>query len=246
MAVERIIELVTHRTLYPEIQTQLHFIKENCYRLMNCLTSLEASNTPLACSVFNTLEDLRSYLLAGVSKTRFGEETDRYLSRLGQSEKRKMIKSFQSVFKKSSDKLNGHLDRHPAYSFYRVVRVFDPRQLPCLSHDIANYEDEIKALKEPSQELMDEWLIYTQFQPDALPSALELPSFWASMVGRFPLLSQIALNAIWMPVTSVDVERSFSQYKYLLNERRESLTQDNTKRLMLLYFNGDIEHRFNN
>ena len=116
MAVERIIELVTHRTLYPEIQTQLHFIKENCYRLMNCLTSLEASNTPLACSVFNTLEDLRSYLLAGVSKTRFGEETDRYLSRLGQSEKRKMIKSFQSVFKKSSDKLNGHLDRHPAYS----------------------------------------------------------------------------------------------------------------------------------
>ena len=93
MAVERIIELVTHRTLYPEIQIQLHFIKENCYRLMYCLTSLEASNTPLGCSVFNTLEDLRSYLLAGVSKTQFGEETDRYLSRLGQSEKRKMIKS---------------------------------------------------------------------------------------------------------------------------------------------------------
>ena len=81
VAVERIIELVTHRTLYPEIQTQLHFIKENCYRLMYCLTSLEASNTPLACSVFNTLEDLRSYLLVGVSKTRFGEETDRYLQR---------------------------------------------------------------------------------------------------------------------------------------------------------------------
>ena len=59
-----------------------------------------------------------------------------------------------------------HLDRHPAYSFYWVVSVFDPRQLPCLSHDIADYEDEIKALKEPSQELMDKWLIYTQFQSD--------------------------------------------------------------------------------
>ena len=79
MAVERIIESVTHSTLYLEIQTQLHFIKENCYRLMYCLTSLEASNTTLASSVFNTLEDLRSYLLAGVSKTRFGEETDRDL-----------------------------------------------------------------------------------------------------------------------------------------------------------------------
>ena len=129
-----------------------------------------------------------------------------------------------------------HLDRHPAYRFYRVVRLFDPRQLPCLSHDIANYEDEIEALKEPSQELMDEWLIYTQFQSDALPSALELPSFWASMVGRFPFLSQIAFNVIWMPVTSVDVERSFSQYKYLLNERRESLTQDHTRKTHAFVF----------
>ena len=93
---------------------------------------------------------------------------------------------------------------------------------------------------------MDEWLIYTQLQPDALPSAFELPSFWAREVGRFPIPSQIALNTIWMPVTSVDVERCFSQYKYLLNERRESLTQDNTKKLMLLYFIGDIVHHFNN
>ena len=87
MAVERIIELVTHRTLYPEIQTQLYFITENCYQLMYCLTSLEASNTPLACSVLNTLEDLCSYLLAGVPKTWFGEETDSIYRDLG-SQKR--------------------------------------------------------------------------------------------------------------------------------------------------------------
>ena len=64
------------------------------------------------------------------------------------------------------------------------------------------------------------------------------------MQNRFPLLSAIASEAIWMPVACVDVERSFSQYKHLLNDRRESLTEENTKRLVMLYHNGDIEGRF--
>ena len=60
------------------------------------------------------------------------------------------------------------------------------------------------------------------------------------------MLSKIAVNYIWMPVTSVDVERSFSEYKHLLNDRRERLTEENTRRLMILYYNGDIEHQFRN
>ena len=65
------------------------------------------------------------------------------------------------------------------------------------------------------------------------------------MASRFPLLCKIATESIWMPVTSVDVERSFSNYKHLLNDRRERLTEENTRRLMILYYNGDIEHSFN-
>ena len=64
------------------------------------------------------------------------------------------------------------------------------------------------------------------------------------MKTRFSNLAVIALQAIWMPVASVDVERSFSQYKYILNDRRESLTEENTKRLLLLYYNSDIEGHF--
>ena len=47
-----------------------------------------------------------------------------------------------------------------------------------------------------------------------------------------------------MPVASVEVERSFSLYKHILNKRCESLTEENTKRLVLLYYNGDIEGHF--
>ena len=78
MAVERIIELVTHKTIYPEISLQLYFVKENCQRLMMVLTSLEAKGSPLACTVYNTLEGLRSYLRAGTINTSFGEEQIAY------------------------------------------------------------------------------------------------------------------------------------------------------------------------
>ena len=64
------------------------------------------------------------------------------------------------------------------------------------------------------------------------------------MRDRFPLLAAVAMEAIWMPVASVDVERSLSQYKYLLNDRRESLSEENTERLVMLYHNGDIERHF--
>lgn len=222
---------------------QLYFLKENCQRLMNVLTALEARDTPLACSVFNMMEDLRSYLLTGTTKEQFGEETDRLLAKLGQTERKKMVKSFHKVFQLSLNKLDLHLRNLPAYDYYKAVRIFHPRQLLSLSHDIDTYGTQIPALVNPSTELMEEWLIYTQLRLESLPSLAELPLFWANMQGRFPILTLIASDAIWMPVSSVDVERSFSQYKHLLNDRRESLTDDNTRRLMMLYFNGDIEHR---
>ena len=46
-----------------------------------------------------------------------------------------------------------------------------------------------------------------------------------------------------LPVTSVDVERSFSQYKHLLNDRRRHLERT-ARDLMMLYCNGDVEGEF--
>ena len=120
-----------------------------------------------------------------------------------------MITSFQL----SLNKLDTHLKKHQAYDYYKAARIFYPQQLPCLTHDIEEYGRGMTALSNPSVELMEEWLFYTKYRQDSLPNLVQLPSFWGSMRGRFPLLSHIASDAIWMPVTSVDVERSFSQYK---------------------------------
>ena len=96
-----------------------------------------------------------------------------------------------------------------------------------------------------SPELIEEFLIYYQSSLDTLPDPFVLSDYWRSLSFRFPLLSSIAKRVIWMPVTSVDVERSFSQYKHLLSDQREGLAKDNTRHLLMLYYNGDIQGRFN-
>ena len=45
MAVQRILELETHKEIHPEILLQLYFLKENCQRLIIVLTSLEKKIT---------------------------------------------------------------------------------------------------------------------------------------------------------------------------------------------------------
>jgi hypothetical protein len=39
----------------------------------------------------------------------------------------------------------------------------------------------------------------------------------------------------FLPVTSCDVERSFSLYKNILTEKRHSLTPDNIEKLLICY-----------
>ena len=136
--------------------------------------------------------------------------------------------------------MESHLDAHPAYAYYKAVRVVDPRQLAIVEHDIADYQA-IPGLQCPTTELHEEWLIYMQLPPDSVTTSTAIPAFWKSMVERYPLLSAVAINAIWVPIASVDWERHFSQYKHILNDRRVSLSEENTKRLLMLYHNGDID-----
>jgi hypothetical protein len=100
MAIERIIELLTHKAIYPEIVLHMYFIKENCQRIMITLTHLEAQ-CPLAVKIYNLLEDLQAYLKAGCSKETFGEKTDSLLHQLSKQRRTEQIKIFQLVFKES-------------------------------------------------------------------------------------------------------------------------------------------------
>ena len=139
------------------------------------------------------------------------------------------------MFALSFKKINDHIDEHSAWFYYKASCVFDPHQLPTVDHDIAQFED-IPGLKILQLSFLRSVLrIYTPFQPSSIPTPKLLPAFWESMRDRFPLLA-----AIWMPVASVDVEYSFSQYKHLLNDRREGLSEENTESLVMLYHNAGL------
>ena len=244
VAVDTILESTGHNTIFDEMRLHAHFIAENCTRLIADLTSLEATRDPLALTIFDKMADLWSYLNAGTNKTTFGPETDRLLAKLPVDQQQKAVQSFHSVFKRSLATFEGHIESHPAMPKYKAARILDPRRLPVLSHDIADYSA-LPRLATPTAEMLNDWQVYVRYPADEIPEPLDLPLFWTTVSERFPHLAAMALDVMWLPVASVDVERSFSLYKHLLNEQRESLTEANTKQLLMLYYNGDLERRLN-
>ena len=103
IALKRIVELCGHKEIYPEILLQVHFITENCPRHVTNLTSLEATHDPLACTVYNTMEDLRAYLKAGTTTNSFVPESDRLLGKLKGQEKTKVMKALKKLLKHFDD-----------------------------------------------------------------------------------------------------------------------------------------------
>lgn len=220
---------------------KLSFIAECTPKIQFNLTNLEG-NQPFAASMFNTIDGLSTYLMQGTAKVLFGDETDRCLANLTHNERSEIVEQFHASFLRAFEKLSKHIDRSTAMNFYRKCRVFDPRQVGMVPSDITRYTS-IRGLESPTQDLRDEWGVYIQAAKEEHAENFDLDVYWKGMSVRTPNLARIARENIWQRTTSVDVERSFSQYKHVLTDRRESLTEQHTKQLMLLKYNGDVEGR---
>ena len=96
----------------------------------------------------------------------------------------------------------------------------------------------IKELANPSNEILHEWSIYCGMQLENLIGEINLEEYWMNLGDKLPILSKIALDYIWLPVSSCSVERSFSIYNNILDENRQNLSEDSLKRLNMMYFNG--------
>ena len=70
----------------------------------------------------------------------------------------------------------------------------------------------IKELENPSDELLNEWAIYCGMQMDDLIDEIDLNEYWINIQDQLPILSEIALEYIWLPISSCSVERSSSIY----------------------------------
>ena len=83
-----------------------------------------------------------------------------------------------------------------------------------------------------------------QFALNKLNRCLENNPGLSSFIEKFKNGNEYEFkqNVKFAPLVTVDVERSFSQYKYILSDRRTRLTDENIERLNIVMFDQKDEN----
>ena len=146
---------------------------------------------------------------------------------------------FRSAFREAQNKFNAHIPSHPARPLFKAVQIFDPRYILLGSLERKNLRqyNAIRELANPSDELLYEWSIYCGMELENLVEEIDLEEYWMNLGDKLPILSKVALDYIWLPISSCSVERSFSIYNNILDDNRQNLSEDSLKRLNMMYFN---------
>jgi hypothetical protein len=168
----------------------------------------------------------------------FGPSLENLITQL-QFNTNEIYSIFRVAFEAAYKKFAAHIPNHPARQLFYACQVFDPKYIHAgdlLRKNIRQYSI-IKEFNNPSDELLREWGIYCGLDNEFL-GEMELDQYWLNKAIQLPILSNIALDYIWLPISSCTVERSFSMYNSLLDSDRQNLTQDSLKKLNMMYFNG--------
>ena len=188
--------------------------------------------------MYTMVDGLCIYLMRGTAKTILARKLT--VDLINSAEKDEAVEHFDGAFNRAHLKFSKQVDRSMAMDYYRLCRVFNPRQVSMITNDITKYKT-LRGLQNPSKSLQAEWDIYMTAAKEELPEEFDLAKFWQGLCLWIPTLGKIATEHIWTKVTSVDAKQSFSKYKHMLDDRRESLTEKHTKELLILYFNGNVE-----
>jgi len=145
---------------------------------------------------------------------------------------------FKQAYQLALNKWNKHIQHHSALPLFRDIQCFDPRfiRTQINRQNIILYVNIIE-FQNPANVLLDEWSIYCRMEEIIEEGELDLDKYWNEKSITLPNLSKIALIYIWLPVAGVDVERSFSDYKNILSEKRMRLSEKSISMLNLLYHN---------
>ena len=215
-----------------------------CARICSGSRFFSTTNRPVFPFVKGRLEQLTSYMEGNRIAQNYGPDLDDLITRL-QFNPDDFYPTFQSAFNSAYNKFAAHIPQHPARSLFRASRIFDPLYIKMgiqmgdtSRNDIRRYST-ITELCNPSDELLREWAIYCGSVNEVIEEQVNLDLYWVGMQTNLPILSNIALNYIWLPISSCSVERSFSMYNNLLNSDRQNLSCESLKQLNMLYFNGE-------
>uniref|UniRef100_U9TBM2 HAT C-terminal dimerisation domain-containing protein n=1 Tax=Rhizophagus irregularis (strain DAOM 181602 / DAOM 197198 / MUCL 43194) TaxID=747089 RepID=U9TBM2_RHIID len=147
------------------------------------------------------------------------------------------IPLFAKAFTLAYEKCEKHICQHPALPLFKAIQYFNPRfiQSNTANHNMEDYRI-IKEFYLPTDTLIQEWAIYCGLN-ESIEEFDDLDLYWRGKRHILPELSSLALIYIWLPVSGVDIERSFSSYKSILSDRRVALKEESIQMLNFLYFN---------
>ena len=94
---------------------------------------------------------------------------------------------------------------NPAYKLWKAARIFDPRQVPSLSKNIADFAPH-QGLNANYAKILEEWAIYIN-EATSTPLADD----FSVTQGDCRNLPSVAIPVVMMLMTSVDAERNFSK-----------------------------------
>ena len=207
--------------------------------MVNDLEFFKIRNKAIAPFVYSRIVSLQAFLSSGRRNPPISNEIEQTLEETNY-EKGQFISLFSKAFASAYEKCEKHISQHPALPLFKAIQCFDPRfiQSNITNHRMVDYRI-IEEFQSPTDILIQEWAIYCGLNESA-EELIDLDKYWQNKTGLLPELSTLALIYIWLPVSGVDVECSFSSYKSILSDRRVALKEESIQMLNFLYFNlGD-------
>jgi hypothetical protein len=208
------------------------------FRLINDLEFFKIRNKAIAPFVYSRVINLQAFLSSGRTNPPISNEINQIFDEIDY-ETKPFISLFSKAFTLAYEKCKKHISCHPALSLFKAIQCFDPRfiQSNIINHNMANYGI-IEEFHSPTDTLIQEWAIYCGLN-ESVEEWTDLDVYWRGKVSLLPELGVLALIYIWLPVSGVDVERSFSSYNSILSDRRTALKKESIQMLNFLYFNLD-------
>lgn len=240
----RLEEMYQEPSFMKMLHAQLAFLKMKAPTLMAYLNYFQ-QRMPHVTQAHRKMERLLDYLHANTNL----EQEDLQFCFEGEydftcEEKKELVCLFSSAFTAAHAKLCKYVvdGAQPASKFLDQVPVLDPRNLIDVDHDF-NSIDSIPGFEAVAKV---EWELYVNsLGPLAVKHSkdghLDLTWFWKSKASTLPELYKLASYYTTTTIGSYDVERSFSAYNEILDEKQRSLKESTIKAFHFLNWNLRIK-----
>jgi len=167
----------------------------------------------------------------------------------------KFVSNSINAIKTAKSKLEKYLfsNKQPSHEFVDQIRIFDPKQtLNCSEFQSIQLKglNSIPFIMNLLQENQIEKCakLYSEFDKYKSSANIEenqqlnAMQFWSKNKEEMPLLSNVVMNYMSIPMSGAEVERSFSCLGNILTDKRRRLTTENLKDLLFLNYNS--KHKF--